>query len=117
MLGFDYLVFESEPLPWAKKYSVKVKNTENIGKSEAGTDIGTVTRLLQKTYTYQFTVTSRWFTKLEAIAGLALGKLYINGDAGHNVRPRMTAYDLVKDSELTANTDGLYNVTMEFSEV
>lgn len=117
MLGYDYLVFNSEKLPWAKKNSVKITNTENIGKSEAGTLIGTVTRLMQKKYTYQFTVTDFYYEKLAAIANLAQGRLYINGDAGHDVMPRMVSYDLVQNSELTAGTDGLWTVTMEFTEI
>ena len=44
------------------------------------------------------------------------GTLYINNDAGHTVRPRLTSAPLVPNSELTAGTDGLYDVTIAFIE-
>ena len=116
-LGFDYLTFNSQALPWAKKNSTKLSHVETVSKTEAGTDAVIVTRLNQPTYSYSFTVTSTWLEKLKTIGSLASGTLYINNDAGHTVRPRIQSIDLVKDSELTEGTEGLYNVNMTFYEV
>ncbi len=117
MLGFDYLVFNSTTLPRAKSNKMKPAHIETIGTSEAGSDLGIVTRLNKPTYSYSFRVTSFWYEKLFAICSLAQGTLYINGDAGHVVRPRLQSKDLVKDSELTGGTDGLYDVSINFYEV
>lgn len=116
-LGFDYLTFNSEALPWAKKNSVKLSHVETVAKTEAGTDVAIVTRLNQPTYSYSFTVTSAWRDKLLTIGNYAQGTLSINGDAGHTVRPRIQSIDLVQNSELTEGTDGLYNVSMTFYEI
>lgn len=115
-LGFDYLKFNSEVLPWAKKNSVKLSHVETVSKTEAGTDVGIVTRLNQPTFSYSFTVTSMGLDKLLTIGSYTQGTLYINNDAGHIVRPRVQSYNLVQNSELTEGTDGLYDVTMTFYE-
>ena len=117
MLGYDYLKFNNTKLPWAKSDKAKPAHIETIGTSEAGTDLGIVTRLNKFTYTYNFRVSSTWYDILFNICQLAQGTLYINGDAGRVVRPRMQSKDLVKDSQLTAGTDGLYDVTINFYEV
>lgn len=117
MLGYDYLKFNGVTLPTAKKNSLKYTNIETVGTSEAGTDLAIVTRLLKPRYSYSFTVTDFWRDKLRQICSLAQGTLTINNDAGHLVRPRLSGEDLVKDSETTALTEGLYDVVVDFIEV
>lgn len=116
-LGYSYLKFNNTVLPWATSNDEKPTHIETIGVSEAGTDLGIVTRLNKLTYSYSFRVTSWWKEKLFSICNLNQGTLYIGGDAGHVVRPRWNGSKLVQDSELTENTNGLYDVSINFYEV
>ena len=117
MLGRDYLKFNDTDLFWAKSNKVKFSHIETKAVSEAGTTLDIVTRLNIPTYSYTFRVTSQGFDVLLAICSLAQGTLYINGDAGHTVTPRLQNKDLVQDSELTDGTDGLFDVSINFYEV
>lgn len=116
-LGYDYLVFDSLTLPWATANSEDVEHVENAGMSEAGTDLVITTRLNKPTFNYTFRVTSWWADKLKTeVYSKLSGMLYINGDAGHEVRPRLQNKTLVPGSELTAGTDGLYDISISFIE-
>lgn len=115
-LGYDYLTFNSTALPWAKKNQTKFTHMETVGTSEAGYDLAITNRLNKPTYSYSFRVTSYWRDTLKTICALTSGTLYINGDGGHTVRPRMQSCDLVQDSELTEGTDGLYDISITFYE-
>lgn len=116
-LGYDYLVFNTLTLPWATASSEDVEHVENTGMSEDGHDIVITTRLNKATFNYTFRVTSFWADKLRTEVYTKLsGTLYINGDAGHDVRPRLSNKTLVPGSELTAGTDGLYDISISFIE-
>lgn len=115
-LGYDYLTFNGEKLPWATSDSTAYEHVETVELSEAGYELAITTRLNKPTYTYTFHVTSFWRDKLLAICSELSGTLTINGDAGHTVRPRIQTKELEQDSQLTAGTDGLYNVTINFYE-
>lgn len=117
MLGYDYLKFNNEVLPWAKEDTTNYKDQENVDKSESGYDRAIVSRLQQPSYSYTFRVTSFWLSKLLAFGRQGQGTLIINNDAGHTVRPRVKSKKLIEDSQLTAGTDGLYEVTMQFLEL
>ena len=115
-LGYDYLKFNGEALPWATADSTAYEHVETVDLSEAGYEMAIVSRLNKPTYSYTFCVTSFWMAKLLTICSLASGTLTINNDGGHTVRPRLQNKELVPDSQLTAGTDGLYNVTINFYE-
>lgn len=115
-LGYDYLTFNTTVLPWATANSTQYAQVETEGQSEAGYDLVITTRLNKPTYSYTFRVTDFWLDKLLAICNLTSGTLYINGDAGHTVRPRLQSSTVVPDSELTEGTNGLYDVTINFIE-
>ena len=115
-LGYDYLTFNSTVLPWATANNTNYAQVETEGQSEAGYDLVTVIRKNKPTYSYTFRVTDFWKDKLIAISELLSGTLYINGDAGHAVRPELQSSTVVQDSELTEGTDGLYDVTINFIE-
>lgn len=117
MLGYDYLKYNNEPLPWAKSDTTSYKDAETVDKSESGYDRAIVSRLQQPSYAYTFRVSSFWLEKLLSYGREAQGVLTINGDAGHTVRPRVKSKKLIEDSQLTAGTDGLYEVTMQFLEL
>lgn len=116
-LGYDYLRFNSTTLPWATANGEQYTQIKTEGMSEDGYDLVTVTRKNKCTYSYSFRVTSFWKEKLLTLTGLLSGTLYINNDAGRVVQPDLQSCTLVPDSELTANTDGLFDVTINFIEV
>lgn len=115
-LGYDYLQFDSTVLPWATANNNAYAHVETEGQSEDGYDLVIVHRLNKPTFSYTFRVTDFWLAKLKEICGKISGTLYINGDAGHTVRPRLQSTALVPDSELTEGTDGLYDVVINFIE-
>lgn len=115
-LGYDYLTFNGEKLPWAKTDNTAYEHAETVELSEAGYELVIATRLNKPTYSYTFHVTSFWVNKLLAMCSLLTGTLTINGDAGHTVRPRIQTKELEQDSQLTPGTDGLYDITINFYE-
>jgi len=117
MLGYDYLKYNNEVLPWAKSDSTSYKDAETVDKSESGFDRAIVSRLQQPSYSYTFRVTDFWLEKLLAFGRQAQGTLIINNDTGHTVRARVKSKKLIENSQLTAGTNGLYEVTMQFLEL
>lgn len=116
-LGYDYLTFNTLVLPWATAAGDNFEHIETEGQSEAGYDLVITTRLNKPTFSYTFRVTSWWKDKLlNEVCNKLTGTLYINGDAGHTVRPRLQNITLVPNSELTPGTEGLYDVVINFIE-
>ena len=115
-LGYSYLRYDNIVLPWATQNNTGYAHVETEGQSEDGYDLVITHRLNKPTFSYTFRVTDFWKAKLEEICNDLYGTLYINGDGGHTVRPRLQTSIVVEDSELTEGTDGLYDITINFIE-
>lgn len=116
MLGYEYLVFNTVTLPRAKSNNLGYKNLEDVATSESGFDKVTVQRLEKKTFSYTFTVTDFWRAKLRSFGSLGQGTLEVEG-VSYTVRPRIKSEKLVANSELTAGTNGLFEISMDFLEL
>lgn len=116
MLGFEYLKYNDLVLPPPTSFDINFDNVENINNSEAGTKIGTVTALGLRVINVGWQVSSFWLNKLLAIGRTTEGYLTFNNDR-IKVTARLGAAGLVENSELTPNTNGLYSISMTFTEV
>lgn len=116
MLGFEYLKYNDLVLPPPASFDINFDNVENINNSEAGTKIGTVTALGLRVINVGWNVSSFWLNKLLAIGHTTEGYLTFNNDR-IKVTARLGAAGLVENSELTPNTNGLYSISMTFTEV
>lgn len=116
MLGYDYLVFNTVTLPRPLSNSTGYRNLEDVATSESGHDKVTVQRLEKSTFSYTFRVTDFWLSRLKEFCELGQGTLQING-VNYTVRPRLKSKKVVDGSELTAGTNGLYDLTIDFMEL
>lgn len=115
MIGDNYISINGETIPNPTIFKVDYVNDETIGKSEAGTDIGNVRRLLKGTYSFSFDSSSRGRDKIKAFCALAECQAVIQGKTMTG-RLRLTGESMLKNSEYVANTDGLWTLTVKFIE-
>ena len=116
MLGDNYLTFNGEALPNPTAFSIAYTNIESTKQSEAGYDIAIVTRLEKRAFTGSFQVTSTWKDKLKTLCNLASGTLVYRGES-ITVRPRLASAALLASTEYSERTDGLWTVSITFTEV
>lgn len=116
MLGDNYLKFENVALPNPKSFSIAYENKENLKDSETGTTIGTVTRLQKRTFNCSFDVSSRWAATIRSLCNLSQGSLVYKGET-ITCRARLTNDTLAQYSEYAERTDGLWTITVAFSEL
>lgn len=118
MLGRKYLIVDGLRLPTpTTPIKTRLKNNESVLTSEAGTDIVDIIRLQKQTVSCSFQVTSMWKNKLLSIGNESTVSLQIGNETAFICRPRVTSYDLFKDSHTVPGTDGLWTVSMTFEEV
>lgn len=96
---------------------IRYTNNESISLSEAGTEIGTITRLQKKTITLTMIINSDLYEQVEKKCLLATSSLLFGPQTAIKVRARITAANLLKGSEWIHRTDGLWSVTVQFTEV
>ena len=116
MLGSNYLRYNDFVIPNPESLSIDYENVESVALSEAGTDIGIVTRLEKMTLNCTFNCTSTWYTNFRAMGITSTGTLLFEG-VSRTVRARITNATLAPYSEFADRTDGLWTVTMSFTEV
>lgn len=91
-------------------------NVEHIAQSEAGTDLGTVTRLMKLTLKLKIKCDGHLYSKIKQKAVLTSGRLQYRGlDTTARLRLESTAFE--KYSELIDGADGLWTVSLVISEV
>ena len=117
MLGNGYLTFNNVVLPNPITEGENYDNLENINQSEAGDDLVNVVRLLKLSLPCKFNCSSYWKAQLLTLAALPSATLVYNSVTYYDVRFRITSCELVEDSELVKNTDGLWEISGVFSEV
>ena len=96
---------------------IRYSNNESISLSEAGTEIGVITRLQKKTFTVTWIVNSDYYEQIERRCLKATSTLVFGEHSGMTVRARITAANLIKGSEWIRRTDGLWSITVQFIEV
>lgn len=116
MLGTNYLKFNNVYIPNAMSFEISYENIENIVDSEVGTTIGTVTRLQRRTFSGSFNCTSTWLAKFRQLCNLSTGTLVYQGES-IECRARIDRASLIESSEYLKRTDGLWEVSVTFSEV
>lgn len=116
MLGKKYLTIGDLPIPNPIKMSISYKNIENVNTSEAGTDLVNVTRLEKRIFKLQLNSSSFWLDKYTELCKIKQTILTFR-DEEIPVRARIISADLVEDSANTDNTDGLYEVNIELTEI
>ena len=106
------------PIEWSENSSV----VENAMTTEAGTDVIDVLRVDKLTVTASFDVSSSWLATFKGWANSTSAlsvKIYdsvTNAYAERSMRMRNFINNLVKDSDRTSGTVGLWNVTFDLIE-
>lgn len=117
MLGNNYFYWGDGYFVNPSSLRVTFSNNESISLSESGYEIGTVTRLQKRTVTCVWNCGSKLrdeiLTKCQAsTCGIAFGP----GTSG-TFRPRVTGMNMAARSEWASRTDGLWTITVVFTEV
>ena len=115
-LGSEYLKFNSVDIPNPSAFNIQYENIEDVVNSEAGTELAIVTRLQKRTFSCSFDCTSTWLNKFRTMCGLSSGTLVYLSES-ITCRARIEYATLAPNSEYTNRTDGLWTVTVSFTEV
>lgn len=97
--------------------SIRYANNESISLSEAGTELGVITRLQKKTITVTWRLDSDWKDRIEEKCSCAISKLTFGDYNAMDVRARLVSCSLASGSEYVARTDGLWTIQVQFTEV
>lgn len=116
MLGENYFEINGKGYtPSSFDYSLTA--TENINKSEAGTDIVTTIRLNQHTFNATWNgITSDLLEELEGYAIQNVVTVVYRGKT-YRCRARNWAPKLATKSYLYKKSDGLWDITLSFTEI
>lgn len=116
MLGREFLTINEIALPRTTGFDYELDSVETVNQSEAGTDLVVATRLDKHIFKADWTVTSFWLNKFENFCKLRLVTLTYKG-VDYTCRARGFAPKLVENSENIENTDGLWEISLTFTEV
>lgn len=116
MLGSNYLTFAGVDLPNPVEFSISFENIENKNQSEAGTDLINVVRLKKRTFSAKFQCSSFWAGRIATLCSLNYGTLVYQSES-ITATARLKSTDLEENSERIPNTDGLWTVNVDFTEV
>ena len=116
MLGANYFKFNSLDIPNPTAMYVDYDNIETVAQSEAGTDLAIVTRLKKRTFNCTFQCTSTWLATFKTMCGLTSGSLLFQGET-ITCMARINNSTLLSNSEYADRTNGLWTVTVTFTEV
>ena len=106
------------PISWNETAEI----VENVNTTEAGTDVIDVLRVDKLSVNASFNVTSNWLMAFKGWANSTSAltvKIYdpaTNAYATRYMRIRNFAYSLVENSDRTAGTYGLWNLTFDLIE-
>ncbi len=97
--------------------TIRYTNNESISLSEAGTEIGVVTRLGKKVFTVTWVLNSAWKEKIEQKCMKPTSTLDFGEYSAMTVRARITSCALARNSEYLDRTMGLWSISVTFTEV
>lgn len=116
MLGRQFLTIDGVTMPRTTGFNYELEPVETVNQSEAGTDLVVNTRLDKHIFTIDWKVTSFWLDKFEKICTKNTVTLNYQGE-NYVCRARGFAPNLIEDSELIENTDGLWEISLTLTEV
>lgn len=99
-------------MPNPTEYSEQFENLEKVNKSEAGTDLILVQRLMKFNATMTFQVSTMMKDKITQFCNLMTCDFYMNGTR-YVGRLRLSGCNLEPESY---NTDGYWTISVTFSE-
>lgn len=114
-LGRHYISINNVPIPNPVSNGISFENIETIKKSEDGHDVGEVTRLMKATFTFSFQCTSGGRDKIFQYCSMAEVTVTFDG-VNYVGRLRCKSSNMVKDSEYNARTNGLWVLSVTFTE-
>ena len=115
MLGRHYITINGVELANPTVNNIKYTNTENVKKSETAEDIGTTTRLCQRTFSLTFQCSSWGRDKILAFAKLTTVTMTFDGEQIVG-RLRAGGANMKEGSEYFNTTSGLWTLTVSFME-
>ena len=117
MLGKDYFRWANAPFLAPTSLSISYTNNEKILLSEAGTEVGVITRLqkqvINATWQCSYAVRNEILQKCMVPKSL----LQIGTSSSFYARARVQSCQLVPNSEYADRTNGLWIVQVRFTEV
>lgn len=114
MLG-KYIKVNDVVYPIPTGYSETPMNIENVVVSESGDDLTTVTRLGKLVALISYRVTSEWRDKMRADCQRLDVRMEIDGK-NFEGRLRLMNNTIVHYSEFNSETDGFWDVQLQFTE-
>lgn len=117
MLGKDYFRWANAPYLAPTSLSISYANNERIMLSEAGTEVGVITRLQKQIISAVWQCS--YSVKNDILEKCTVPKtlIQIGTSPAFYARARVQSCDLVENSEFCDRTDGLYIVRVTFTEV
>lgn len=118
MLGRRFLKINGAaiPNPAPGTFQITFEPDETIELSEAGTELGSVTRLNKRTFAGEWHLTSFWLKKVEEFCTARTVTLRYQGE-DYTVRARGYNPRLANNSEYTEGTEGLWVLNLTFTEI
>ena len=116
MLGRQFLKIDNVILPRTTGFDFELEAVESVSQSEAGTDLVVTTRLDKHIFKADWTVSSFWLDKFEAICKEKTVVVPYK-DVDYTCRARGFAPQLIEDSENIEGTDGLWKISLTLTEV
>ncbi len=117
MLGRNYLTVNGVQLPHPVGFEDNSELIEEVNTSEAATDIVAIVRQNKAVFNFSFKVSSFWRAKLLYYTRQASVTLTFNGGTYTGRLRKAGAWGLAEGSELTENTDGLWDCPCVFTEI
>jgi len=115
MLGKGYIKLNGETIPNPTGLTIADQNIDNIKTSETGEDVGTTSRLRKQTFQFTFRSSSHGKAKIVHFCEMTECTMTFNGVDKYG-RLRITSEKLAADSELCQNTDGIWDLSVQFIE-
>jgi hypothetical protein len=116
MLGDNYFYWDGY-MTNPSSLRVTFSNNESISLSESGTEIGVITRLQKRTVTTTWACNSATRDMLLEKCKRATCSMSYGTGTGGTWRARVTNMNMADRSQYVARTDGLWTLTIVFSEV
>lgn len=115
-LGNNYLKINGNSIFNPTSLQISDTNVETVKQSEDGHDLAVVTRLCKRVFSFSFTATSTGYATIKTYCQMASVTLTWNGESIIG-RLRLTGAQLMADSEHCDRTNGIWTLSVTFSEI
>ena len=116
MLGKEFLKVDGVSLPTTSSFKYSFDEKETVNTSEAGTDIVSVIRLDKHIFEATWQLTSSWLDQFERFCKKKSVMLTYR-EKKYECRARGFSPELVEHSESIEGTDGLWKISITFTEI